>query len=108
MAAPAVIVWGLAAIVSGPAAEAAGSIESGRRIVEANCSRCHAVSGPGPSPVAVAPPFSTFARKWPIDSLAETFAEGISANHGDVAMPEFVFSPSEIDDLLAYLKSVQQ
>jgi hypothetical protein len=40
--------------------------------------------------------------------LAEALAEGIVTGHGPIRMPEFVFSPEEIDDLLAYLRSVQE
>ena len=83
-------------------------IEAGRILVETNCSRCHAVAGPGPSPVADAPAFSTFGRMWPVESLAEAFAEGITVYHPTVIMPEFVFVPPEIDALLAYLESVQE
>jgi hypothetical protein len=55
-----------------------------------------------------APPFSTFERKWPVEYLAEALAEGIVTGHGPIQMPVFVFTPEEIDDLLAYLKSVQE
>jgi mono/diheme cytochrome c family protein len=73
------------------------------------CARCHATTGPGPSPVEQAPPFSTFERKWPVGYLAEALAEGIVTGRGPVRMPpEFVFTPEEIDDLLAYLRSVQE
>jgi len=85
-----------------------GSVDQGRRLVEARCSRCHAIEGPGPSPVVQAPAFSTLHRKFPVDDLAEAFAEGIVTGHGPVRMPEFVFSPEQIDDLLAYLNAVQQ
>jgi mono/diheme cytochrome c family protein len=37
--------------------------------------------------------------------LAEAMAEGLVIGHGP--MPEFTFTPEEIDDLLAYLHSVQ-
>lgn len=87
---------------------AQGDIENGRDIAERLCARCHAISGPGPSPVGQAPLFSQFERKWPVEFLAEAFAEGIATGHGPVRMPQFVFTPEEIDDLLAYLKSVQE
>lgn len=83
-------------------------VEAGRILVETNCSRCHAVAGPGPSPIADAPAFSTLGRRWPVESLAEAFAEGITVYHPTVIMPEFVFAPPEIDALLAYLESVQE
>lgn len=87
---------------------AQGDVEHGREMAERLCSRCHAISGDGPSPVEQAPLFSRFERKWPVEYLAEAFAEGIATGHGPVRMPQFVFTPEEIDDLLAYLKSVQE
>ena len=72
------------------------------------CSGCHAIAGPGPSPVVQAPLFSHIGRSIDIDSLAEALAEGILTGHGPVEMPEFVFSPDEIDGLLAFLHSVQE
>ena len=90
------------------AAKAQGSVEDGRTMAEGLCQRCHAIAGPGPSPMAEAPAFSTFERNWPVEYLAEALAEGIVTGHGPVQMPVFAFAPEEIDDLLAYLKSVQE
>jgi hypothetical protein len=56
--------------------------------------------------LAKAPPFSGFARKWPVEYLAEAMAEGLTVGHGP--MPEFVFNPEEIGGLLAYLDSIQE
>jgi hypothetical protein len=53
-----------------------------------------------------APPFRTLARKYPIDELAESLAEGLSVGHPD--MPEFVFEPDDIIAILAYLNSIQE
>jgi len=40
--------------------------------------------------------------------LAEAFAEGIIVSHnGARQMPQFMLSPGEIDDLIAYLKSLE-
>lgn len=90
------------------ALSAQGDVGRGRAMAEEQCARCHAIAGPGPSPVAQAPLFSGFERQWPVEYLAEAFAEGIATGHGPVRMPQFVFTPEEIDDLLAYLKSVQE
>jgi len=105
----AVAVFLMAAVVAlfSAMALADGSVDRGRQMAERLCTRCHAIAGPGPSPVAQAPAFSTLHRKFRVDDLAEAFAEGIVTGHGPVRMPEFVFSPEEIDDLLAYLDSVQ-
>jgi mono/diheme cytochrome c family protein len=64
---------GLAVALAGAPLDAAaqGSIERGRAMAERLCARCHAISGPGPSPVAQAPAFSTLERKWPVEYLAE-------------------------------------
>jgi mono/diheme cytochrome c family protein len=76
-------------------------IEAGRRFAEANCSRCHAIGPTGASPLAEAPPFRTFVRKWPLENLEEALAEGIVVGHD--AMPEFELSPRQIADLIGYL-----
>jgi mono/diheme cytochrome c family protein len=45
--------------------------------------------------------------KYDVEGLAEALAEGIIVgNTGERQMPEFVLSPEEIDDLIAYLKSL--
>ena len=99
---------GLGAIASGAIADGApaGDIEAGRAMAQQLCARCHAIAGPGPSPLAQAPLFSRFGRQFRVDDLAEAMAEGLVVGHGP--MPEFVFEPEEIDDLLAYLNSVQE
>ena len=79
-------------------------IEQGRAILDLNCARCHAAGKSGQSPFPSAPPFRTLSAKYPIEHLAEALAEGIMSGHP--AMPEFVFSPSEIDAVLAYLESL--
>jgi cytochrome c len=89
-------------------ATAQGSVERGGAIAERLCARCHAISGPGPSPMSQAPAFSTFERKWPVEYLAEALAEGLTTGHGSVQIPAFDFTTEEIDDLLAFLKSVQE
>ena len=91
-----------------PPAGAAESVAAGRDIAERLCSRCHAIEGPGPSPVAEAPPFSGIGRRMKIDDLAEALAEGILTGHGPVEMPEIVLEPEEIESLLGYMHSVQE
>jgi cytochrome c len=83
-------------------------VTRGGEIAQELCSRCHAIAGPGPSPVEAAPVFSTLGQVVDIDDLAEALAEGILTGHGPVEMPEFTLEPDEIDALLAYLHSVQK
>ena len=78
----------------------------GEELMRTECSRCHAVLRTGESPNSAAPPFRTLSRKYPIEGLAESLAEGLSVGHPD--MPEFVFEPDEIAAILAYLKSIQE
>ncbi len=97
------------ALVSGCAADEAplpvGNAANGKALAEARCSTCHALDADVASPHADAPPFPLLNQRVVIENLAEALAEGIGVGHRD--MPEFVFEPSEIDDILAYLESVQ-
>ncbi len=70
--------------------------------------RCHAIGRRGASPNPKSPPFRTLAEFYPIESLQEALAEGISVGHEGIEMPEFQFSPAQIDDLTAYLKSINR
>lgn len=80
-------------------------IETGGDIADRLCARCHAIGAEGESPHDEAPPFRTFADKWPVEHLGEALAEGITVGHPD--MPEFVLQPDEIDAFIAYLKSLE-
>jgi mono/diheme cytochrome c family protein len=72
--------------------------------VRANCARCHAVERVGASPLAIAPPFRELHRRYPVEDLAEAFAEGITTGHP--SMPEYRLAPDQIEDVLAYLRSL--
>jgi cytochrome c len=78
----------------------------GEELLGARCARCHAIARTGESPHSAAPPFRTLSRKYPIEGLAESLAEGLSVGHPD--MPEFVFEPDDIAAILAYLNSIQE
>jgi cytochrome c len=81
----------------------------GMAMVEAHCSGCHATGLSGKSPYAGAPPLRDIAARGHVDDYAEAFAEGIIVPHkGRKVMPEFVLNPREIEDLLAYLKTLQK
>lgn len=82
------------------------SIEAGRHLAELNCATCHAIGVSGESRHPMAPPFRTLSRDYPVNALEEAFAEGILVGHPD--MPEFRLAPAQIDDLLAYIESVQE
>jgi cytochrome c len=77
---------------------------AGRVIAERHCASCHAIGRKGASPFAKAPPFRDVHRKYPVDDLEEAFGEGTTGNH--LGMPDFAFSPRQVTDLLAYIKSL--
>ena len=52
-------------------------VNKGKVLVEQNCSRCHAIGKEGDSPHPQAPPLRTLSRKYPIEDLADSLAEGI-------------------------------
>ena len=83
----------------------AASIEHGRQIVQRHCAACHAVGPRGNSTNREAPPFRELHTRYPVDTLAEALAEGILTGH--TAMPQFVFPPRDIEDIIAYLQSIQ-
>src|SRR5215467_2096991 len=90
------------------AAHAAGDVKRGRILVEMNCATCHAVGRGGRSPYAPAPPFRTLHEKYDVSGLAEALAEGIVVGHtGTRQMPRFVLEPDQIEDVIAYLKSLE-
>ena len=82
------------------------SVERGRGFAETNCMRCHAINVTGDSPVAKAPPFRTLHNRYPIENLEEALAEGIRTAHPE--MPQFELDPEQINDLIAYLKSLER
>lgn len=81
-------------------------VNAGRLFAERNCARCHAIGVDGESPFAPAPPFRTFAKKWPLESIEEALAEGIVVGHP--AMPEFELTPRQIRDLIGYMETIQR
>lgn len=94
----------LAGSLEAALAEDSSPSQKGQEIAAKLCARCHSVTRDGDSPFAEAPPFRTFASKWPLESLEEAFAEGIVVGHP--AMPEFVFGPEDIQNLLSYIASI--
>ena len=81
------------------------AVERGRAFAQTNCARCHAIGPTGDSRLPEAPPFRTLHERYPVEDLVESLAEGIKTTH---PMPELQLEPAEIDDFLAYLKSLGQ
>ncbi len=93
------------ALCSSMAMAQSGRAQRGQTFAQTNCSQCHAIGRFGESPIPEAPPFRTLHTRYPIEDLAEAFAEGITTGHP--SMPQFELDPAQINDLLAYLESIQ-
>jgi cytochrome c len=97
----------IAAVFLTDVAQARGDPRRGEAIARKNCATCHAIGRAGGSPNPNAPPFRMLWQRYPLESLEEALAEGISVGHqGGADMPEFAFSPRQIDDLIAFMKRV--
>ena len=78
----------------------------GKRLVEANCARCHATEPGTKSAHPDAPEFRGLFKRYPIDALEEAFADGIYTGHPD--MPVFKMTNTQLNDVLAYLEQLQK
>mgnify|MGYP001820752813 CR=1 FL=1 len=102
---------GMAAVASfflvhpGVAQTTPPGVERGLVLVQTHCSECHAINKTGVSTLERAPPLRDLHKRYPVEHLEEAFAEGISTGHPE--MPEFRFEPDQIDDLIAFLKSLE-
>jgi cytochrome c len=97
---------GVALLALGAADLHAAGVDAaeGKALLEQNCGRCHAVEATGASPLPQAPPFREIYLKYPIDQLAEGFAEGMGSRHRD--MPQIQFSDDQVTAILVYLGSI--
>ena len=93
-----------AGLTVAPATAQSPLIQRGQVITEQLCARCHSVAAAGDSPMRLAPPFRLLPQRYPVEHLAEALAEGIVTGHP--AMPQFKFSPAEIDALLSFIDSL--
>ena len=95
----------LALISLTPAGAASPDEQRGKTFALTNCARCHAIDRVSPSPLKIAPPFRNLHKRYPVESLADSLAEGIQTGHP--TMPEFQLDPDQIHDLLSYLKTLE-
>ena len=90
----------LAVIASGSAWADAGE---GRRLAQRWCSSCHIVEDHQQGSVPQGPPtFRMVAKSGVTDAALRAF---LSHPHG--AMPDLVLTRAEIDDLIAYIRSLR-
>jgi hypothetical protein len=55
--------------------------------------------------LSIAPPFRDLHRRYPVESLEESLAEGIVTGHP--AMPEFQLPSDQIGDFVNFLKTLE-
>jgi mono/diheme cytochrome c family protein len=80
--------------------------QRGLVIARTHCARCHSIDKVTDSPLKIAPPFRTLHKKYPVEHLQESLAEGLSTGHP--TMPEFRFAPDQVNDFIAYLKTLER
>jgi cytochrome c len=88
-----------------PVLAASPAEQRGKAYAIRHCGRCHSVDRTTASRLQTAPPFRILHTRYPIETLAEALAEGITTGHP--AMPEVELGPDRIHDLLSYLKTLE-
>jgi cytochrome c len=88
-----------------PALAASPAEQRGKTYALTNCAKCHSIDRVTPSPLKIAVPFRNLHNRYPVETLAEAFAEGIYTGHP--TMPPFELDPDQIHDLLSYLKTLE-
>lgn len=87
-----------------PPGSVGGTAARGAVIAQTRCGGCHGTGRRDESPMRRAPPFRTLMERYPATALEEALAEGVVTAHP--GMPEFMFEPDEIRDLVAYLETL--
>jgi cytochrome c len=81
------------------------SIRRGKAFAQANCSYCHSIDRFTRSPRRAAPPFRTLHKQYPVETLQDALAEGMSTGHP--RMPEFRLDSGQVGDFISFLKSLE-
>ncbi len=95
----------LAAFACDAGAQTQPAVQRGVQLARTHCAQCHSIDKLSPSPLTVAPPFRDLHKKYPVENLQESLAEGLVTGHP--AMPEFRFATDQIRDFIAFLKSLE-
>jgi cytochrome c len=97
----------LVGLLAGGAASAQQSPaeQRGLTFVRVHCAQCHAIDKVSASPLVAAPPFRDLHLRYPVESLRRPLSEGIVANHP--SMPQFRLEADQVNDVIAFLQSLQ-
>jgi cytochrome c len=79
------------------------SARRGLRFVRMHCAQCHAIDKVSASPLPMAPPLRTLHLKYHVADLQRPLAQGIHP-----MMPLFRLEPDQVEDVMAYLKTLQR
>jgi len=77
----------------------------GKKLVETNCTRCHAVGATGDSPLTDAPPFREVALNYTPEELTDGFMEGLAVRHP--SMPDWEMTFDQAQAITAYIMSLK-
>ena len=80
--------------------------QRGLTLLRANCADCHAIDKFADSPLKIAPPFRALHVKYPIETLRLPLREGVLTGHP--TMPVFRLDPGQVEDIIAYLKTLEE
>ncbi len=80
--------------------------QRGLTLIRTHCAGCHAIDQVSESPLKIAPPFRTLHTKYPIETLRMPLREGVLTGHP--TMPVFRLDPDQVEDILAYLKTLER
>jgi cytochrome c len=89
--------------LSDPAVTQSPGARRGLRFVRLHCARCHAIDKESESPLAIAPPFRTLHLRYSVADLQRPLAHGIHPK-----MPLFRLEPSQVEDVMTYLKTLER
>ncbi len=96
----------LAACSTAPETAYAGDPGVGHTVAQEFCSSCHAIETEGASPHPGAPPLRHVLSGYDPDRLVKDLDNAVSISH--LRMPTFYFGDHHPEDLVAYLKLIQQ
>ena len=98
----------LIGIVSLPSVSFAeeSTLARGQRLIEANCTPCHAIGETGDSPFAPAPPFREVAKNYSRDELVDGFMEGLAVRHP--AMPDWDMTVDQAEAISTYIMGLSR
>jgi cytochrome c len=102
----AIVVSALMLASAGPAAAQSPAAQRGLTFVRVHCAQCHSTDVVSESPLKIAPPFRDLHLRYPVESLARPLSEGIIANHP--TMPQFRLDADQINDVIAFMKSLER